>query len=384
MPTIDSPPFTVGIEEEYLLVDPATGELVSDQDVQEAIIEDVRAAITDEIGMATPEFLKAQVEVGTAVCHSIQEARDRLRTLRTEVAESAGKRGLAPIAASTHPTAKWLRLQHTEKERYAMLANDLQEVARRLVICGMHVHVGVDDNEHRIDLLGQIAYFLPHLLILTTSSPFWQGRDTGLKSYRLSVFDELPRTGLPEHFDSWSHYEKHVEALVESGALEDGSKLWWDIRPHFKFPTLEMRIADICTRLDDGIAVAAIYSCLISMLQRLRRKNQRWRKYSNMLIRENRWRAQRYGFDEGLIDFGITKTVSYRDLLEEIIELTTEDAERLRCVDEVAHTRTILERGTSAHNQVRTYRDAIQSGKTEDQALKAVTDWLIQATVKDL
>lgn len=384
MSQIDPPPFTVGIEEEYLLVDPATGELVSDQDVQEAIIEDVRAAITDEIGMATPEFLKAQVEVGTAVCHSLQEARDRLRTLRTEVAESAGKRGLAPIAASTHPTAKWLRLQHTDKQRYAMLANDLQEVARRLVICGMHVHVGVEDNEHRIDLLGQIAYFLPHLLILTTSSPFWQGRDTGLKSYRLSVFDELPRTGLPEHFDSWSHYEKHVEALVESGALEDGSKLWWDIRPHFKFPTLEMRIADICTRLDDGIAVASIYSCLISMLQRLRRKNQRWRKYSNMLIRENRWRAQRYGFDEGLIDFGITKTVSYPDLLEEIIELTAEDADRLRCVDEVAHTRTILKRGTSAHNQVRTYREAIKVGKSEEDALKAVTDWLIQATVKDL
>lgn len=384
MSQIDPPPFTVGIEEEYLLVDPATGELVSDQDVQEAIIEDVRAAITDEIGMATPEFLKAQVEVGTAVCHSLQEARDRLRTLRTEVAESAGKRGLAPIAASTHPTAKWLRLQHTDKQRYAMLANDLQEVARRLVICGMHVHVGVEDNEHRIDLLGQIAYFLPHLLILTTSSPFWQGRDTGLKSYRLSVFDELPRTGLPEHFDSWSHYEKHVEALVESGALEDGSKLWWDIRPHFKFPTLEMRIADICTRLDDGIAVASIYSCLISMLQRLRRKNQRWRKYSNMLIRENRWRAQRYGFDEGLIDFGITKTVSYPDLLEEIIELTAEDADRLRCVDEVAHTRTILKRGTSAHNQVRTYREAIKAGKSEEDALKAVTDWLIQATVKDL
>ncbi|WP_420420444.1 carboxylate-amine ligase [Pacificispira sp.] len=380
----DQPPFTVGIEEEYLLVDPATGELVSDQDVQEAIIEDVRAAITDEIGMATPEFLKAQVEVGTAVCHSLQEARDRLRTLRTEVAEAAGKRGLAPIAASTHPTAKWLRLQHTDKERYAMLANDLQEVARRLVICGMHVHVGVEDNEHRIDLLGQIAYFLPHLLVLTTSSPFWQGRDTGLKSYRLSVFDELPRTGLPEHFDSWSHYEKHVEALVKSGALEDGSKLWWDIRPHFKFPTLEMRIADICTRLDDGIAVASIYSCLISMLQRLRRKNQRWRKYSNMLIRENRWRAQRYGFDEGLIDFGLTQRVSYSDLLEEIIELTAEDADRLRCVDEVAHTRTILKRGTSAHNQVRTYKDAIKAGQGEDAALKAVTDWLIEATVKDL
>ncbi len=380
----EPPPFTIGIEEEYLLVDPATGDLVSDQDVQEAIIEDVKAAITEDIGMATPEFLKAQVEVGTAVCHSLQSARDRLRMLRTEVAEAAGKRGLAPIAASTHPTAVWSRLQHTDKERYAMLANDLQEVARRLVICGMHVHVGIADNEHRIDLLGQIAYFLPHLLVLTTSSPFWQGRDTGLKCYRLSIFDELPRTGLPEHFDSWSHYEKHVNALVTSGALQDGSKLWWDIRPHFKFPTLEMRIADICTRLEDGIAVAAVYGCLLSMLQRLRRKNQRWRNYSNMLIQENRWRAQRYGMDKGLIDFGITETVPYADLLDEILDLTAEDADRLRCADEVAHTRTILKRGTSADNQLRVFRAARAEGKSDDVAFKEVIDWLIAATVKDL
>ncbi len=377
-------PLTIGIEEEYLLVDPGTGELVGDQSVQEAIIEEVKSKISDDVGMATPEFLKAQVEVGTAVCRSLQEARDSLRALRGAVATAAQRHGLAPIAASTHPTAVWSRLQHTEKERYDMLANDLQEVARRLVISGMHVHVGVEDNEHRIDLLGQIAYFLPHLLALTTSSPFWQGRDTGLRSYRLSVFDELPRTGLPEHFDSWSHYEKHVETLVDAGSLEDGSKLWWDIRPHFRFPTLEMRICDICTRLDDGIAVAAIYACLISMLQRLRRANQRWRRYANMLIRENRWRAQRYGFDKGLIDFGITQTVPYADLLDEIIALTEEDAARLNCADEVAHAREILNRGTSAHNQVATYRAAKDAGKTDDEALKAVTDWLIDATMKDL
>lgn len=380
----DDTPFTVGIEEEYLLVDPATGELVGDQDVQETIIEEVQTAIGDNIGMATPEFLKAQVEVGTTVCTSIQQARDCLRRLRSEVAESAGKRGLAPIAASTHPTAVWSRLQHTEKERYSLLAQDLQEVARRLVICGMHVHVGVTDDEHRIDLLGQLAYFLPHLLVLSTSSPFWQGRDTGLKSYRLAVFDELPRTGLPERFDSWADYERHVKWLVDAGSLQDGSKLWWDIRPHFKFPTLEMRIADICTRLDDGIAVAAVYSSLVSMLQRLRRKNQRWRNYANMLIMENRWRAQRYGIDRGLIDFGYPKTVPYEDLLREIIDLTEEDAARIGCAEEVAHSLTILQRGTSADNQLRIYRAAKENGHDDAQALKAVTDWLITATVKDL
>ncbi|HAE03424.1 MAG TPA: carboxylate-amine ligase [Rhodospirillaceae bacterium] len=385
MARYEPPPYTVGIEEEYLLVDPATGELVSEQELQEAIIEEVKATVSEEdVGMVTPEFLKAQVEVGTAICHSIQSARDRLRILRTAVAEAAGKRGVAPIASSTHPTARWSHLQHTDKERYAMLANDLQEVARRLVISGMHVHVGVADNEHRIDLLGQIAYFLPHLLVLTTSSPFWQGRNTGLKCYRLAVFDELPRTGLPEHFDSWSHYEKHVKSLVAAGAIEDGSKLWWDIRPHFKFPTLEMRIADICTRLDDGIAVAATYSCLISMLQRLRRKNQRWRNYSNMLIQENRWRAQRYGADKGLIDFGVTQTVPYPDLLDEILDLIAEDADRLNCTEEVAHTRMILQRGTSADNQLRVFNAAKAAGKSDSETFKEVVDWLITATVADL
>ena len=384
MAGIEPDAFTVGIEEEYLLIDPNDGELVGDQDVQEAIIEEVEGAIGAEVGLATPEFLKAQVEVGTAVCHSIQHARDCLRQLRAAVAEAAGRHGLAPIAASTHPTAIWSQVQHTEKERYSILAHDLQEVARRLVISGMHVHVGVPDKEHRIDLLSQIAYFLPHLLVLATSSPFWQGRDTGLKSYRLAVFDELPRTGLPERFDSWSHYEAHIEALVKSGCLEDASKIWWDVRAHFRFPTLEMRIADVCTRLNDGLAVAAIYCCLISMLQRLRRNNQRWRNYANMLIYENRWRAQRYGAGKGLIDFGITQAVPYADLLDEILELTLADAEKLDCVAEAAHARTILERGTSADNQLRIYKEAVTAGQTHKEALKTVIDWLIEATVEDL
>lgn len=378
------PPFTIGIEEEYFLVDPKTGDLAQETGVQEAVIEEVQAAITDDIGMVTPEFLKAQVEVGTAVCRSLQQAQASLRILRTEVAEAAGRRGLAPIAASTHPMAHWSKQEHTDKERYSILARDLQEVARRLLICGMHVHVGVEDDDHRIDLLGQLAYFLPHLLVLTTSSPFWQGRVTGLKSYRLAAFDELPRTGLPTSFDSWSDYEKHVNALVKAGALEDASKLWWDIRAHFKFPTIEMRIADICTRLEDGIAVAAIYSCLTSMLQRLRRTNQRWRTYPNMLIQENRWRAQRYGLEKGLIDFGITATVPYADLLEEILELTAEDADRLGCIEEVAHARTILTRGTSADIQLQIWNEARTDGRSESEAMKAVVGWLIEATVEGL
>lgn len=376
--------FTVGIEEEYLLVDRRSGQPVSDEGLQTAIIDDVKKAIDGAIGMATPEFLKAQVEVGTAVCNSIQEARACLKRLRYEVADSAGRRGLAPIAASTHPTAEWVSLEHTEKERYAVLARDLQEVARRLVICGMHIHIGVDSDEHRIDLLGQLAYFLPHLLVLTTSSPFWRGRDTGLKSYRLSVFDQLPRTGLPPSLESWSDYERHLGVLVRSDALADGSKIWWDIRPHYKFPTLEMRVCDVCTRLEDGIAVAALYACLTSMLQRLRRKNQKWRSYSPMLIGENRWRAQRYGTEKELIDFGLGKPVAYPDLLNEMIELTAEDADRLGCGDEVAHTLTILKRGTSADNQRRVYREALAAGHSKDEALRHVVEWLVTATIEDV
>ncbi len=375
---------TIGVEEEYLLVDPGTGELVHDESSQGIIIDAVKKNVDPEVGFATPEFLRAQVEIGTGVCTSISQLRESLVRMRTAVAEAADRQGLAIIASSTHPTAVPSQIQHTDAERYSTLADDLQEVARRMVICGMHVHVGVEDKEHRIDLLGQVAYFLPHFLVLSTSSPFWEGRDTGMKCYRLAVFDELPRTGLPERFTSWAEYERHINALVSAGAIPDTSKIWWDIRPHGTFPTLEMRIADICTRLHDGITVAAIYLCTLKMLQRLRRNNQRWRDYANMLIDENRWRAQRYGADEGLIDFGIGANVPYKNLIAEMIELITPEAERQECVTEVMHALTILERGTSADSQRSVYRAALAGGATTDQALKAVTDWLIEATVADL
>ena len=377
-------PFTIGVEEEYLLVDPATGELVSDAGYQVAVIESVKGCIEADVGFATPEFLRAQVEVGTGVCQSMSQLKSCVRELRTAVGEAAEAQGLAFVAASTHPTAVAANLKHTDAERYSTLANDLQEVARRMVICGMHVHVGVEDREHRIDLLGQLAYFLPHLLVLSTSSPFWEGRDTGLKCYRLSVFDELPRTGLPERFESWSEYDRHLTALINAGTIEDSSKIWWDIRPHGKFPTLEMRVADVCTYMNDGMAISALYLCLTGMLQRLRRSNQRWRTYANMLIDENRWRAQRYGADEGLIDFGIGTKVPYADLLEELLEMVMPEAEAYDCVDDLLHSRTILERGTSADQQRAVYYAALDEGSSQSEALKAVVDWLVTATVADL
>jgi glutamate---cysteine ligase / carboxylate-amine ligase len=248
----------------------------------------------------------------------------------------------------------------------------------------MHVHVGIDDDELRIDLMNQASYFLPHLLMLSTSSPFWRGEDTGLKSYRLSVFDELPRTGLPSRFDSWGEYKRHVDILVDAGLIEDASMIWWDLRPSARFPTLEMRVTDVCTSLDDAVAVAALWQCVVRMLYRLRRGNQRWRLYDDMLIAENRWRAKRYGIDEGLVDFGKGEVVPCADLLEELIELIREDASALDCVSEILHCRTIIARGTSAHRQLATYAAGLASGASPDQALRSVVDILIEETVHDL
>lgn len=376
-------PNSFGIEEEYLLVDPATRDLAGDP--EEGVVRAVQSALeSQDIGFAMPEFLQAQVEVATSVSPSIAELRRKLKGLRRTVIEVARDHGLAAIAASTHPIANWQTLTHTKKERYDTLARDLQGVARRLVICGMHVHVGIPDDQLRIDLLNQVTYFLPHLLALSTSSPFWQGKPSGLMSYRLAVFDELPRTGLPERFDSWEEYQRHLRILAEAGVLPDPSKLWWDARAHARYPTIEMRISDICTRLDDGIAVTSLYACLLSMLTRLRRHNQRWRTYSNMLINENRWMAQRHGFDAGMIDFGRGGIVPYAELLEEMIELTAQDAKELDCEAEVASLRDILDRGTSAHRQIAVFEAAKADGADAREAANAVVDWLIAETAHGL
>ena len=315
---IHEPSFTLGIEEEYLLVDQDSRDLA---EPPPALLAKCQEALLDYGGQVSPEFLRSQIEVGTSVCHTMHEARDELIRLRTTVGAIAAEFGLAPIAASTHPFANWRDQQHTDKERYNVLARDLQQVARRLVICGMHVHVGIEDEDLRIDLLGQAAYFLPHLLALSTSSPFWEGQATGLKSYRLSVFDELPRTGMPHQFGSYSEYERSIEVLVNAGLIEDATKIWWDLRPSARFPTLEMRITDVCPLLADGITIAALFRCILRMLYRLRRENQRWRYYPPFLVRENRWRAQRYGTTEGMVDFGKGTLVPFPELMEELLEL---------------------------------------------------------------
>jgi glutamate---cysteine ligase / carboxylate-amine ligase len=375
---VNEPAFTIGIEEEYHLVDRATRDLKSEPP------GDLLAECRNRLEGVSPEFLKSQIEVATPVRNTLADARADLARLRRTVAEVAGGHGLAPIAASTHPFAQWGEQKTSDAERYTLLARDLQAVGRRLVICGMHVHVGIEDAELRIDLMNQIVYFLPHLLALSTSSPFWRGEDTGLKSFRLSVFNGLPRTGMPEVFESHGEYQRLVGRLTEAGLIPDATMLWWDVRPSARFPTLEMRITDVCTHLDDAISIAALYRCLLRMLWRLRKANQRWRLYARMLISENRWRAQRYGIEEGLVDFGKGRIVPYAELLEEMIDLVREDALHFGCLAEVEAARGILARGTSADRQRRTYRQALVSGAEPGAALGRVVDQLVAETVEAL
>jgi carboxylate-amine ligase len=373
---LKEPSFTIGIEEEYLLVDRATRDLVCEMPPQ--LFQDCERALR---GQVEREFLKSQIEIETRVHNGVRAAGDELKLLRRTVAGLAAQHGLALIAASTHPFARWSRQEHTERDRYQAIAHDLAGVGRHLVICGMHVHVGVEDDELRIDLMNQARYFLPHLLVLSTSSPFFEGEDTGLKSYRLAAYSEVPRTGLPQRFGSWAEYRRAVDILVRAGVIEDASKIWWDLRPSDRFPTLEMRVTDICTRPDDAVCAAALYVSILRMLYRIRRSNQTWRAYPVFLLAENRWRAQRYGVGGTLFDFGKGELVPFGDLVEELIAMVREDAEALGCLTEVEHARTIVARGTSADRQVACLGRLVAQGASREEALRGVVDHLIAETL---
>jgi glutamate---cysteine ligase / carboxylate-amine ligase len=375
MPLKD-PSFTIGIEEEYLLVERASRDLV--REMPQGLFEAASQALGDQVAR---EFLKSQIEVGTSVHRSPSAAGAELAELRKAIAEVADAYDLAPIAASTHPFARWSVQQPTERERYQSLAQDLAGVGRRLVICGMHVHVGIDDDELRIDLFNQARYFLPHLLVLSTSSPFAEGEDTGLKSYRLAAYQELPRTGMPGRFEGWAEYTQTVDLLVRNGVIEDATKIWWDLRPSSRFPTLEMRVTDVCPRLEDGVCVAAMYVCILRMLFRLRRSNQTWRTYPLFLLAENRWRAQRYGVKGTLFDLGKGELVPFGNLVDELLAMLREDAEALGCVAEIEHARTIVARGTSADRQVAHHTKLLSHGMSPPDALKGVVDQLIGETI---
>ena len=369
------PALTIGIEEEYHLVDVTTRALVAE--APPGFIAECERILGPQV---STEFLRSQIEIGTRPCRTLAEARAELQRLRAGIVASAARHGLAPIAASTHPFARAGEALHTDRARYHALAHDLAGLGRRLLVCGMHVHIGIEDNEQRIDLMNQLRYFLPHLLMLTTSSPFWEGEDTGLKSWRLAIFRELPRTGLPGRFNSWDEYRQTVDVLVRGKVMEDASKIWWDLRPSARFPTLEMRITDVCTRVGDAVTVAALLVCLTRMLHRLRRNNQSWRTYPVFLLEENRWRAQRYGLKGSLFDFGRGELVPYADLLEEILTLIHEDAVALGCLNDVLGARRILAEGTSADRQLARFASAIAAGATRQEALEVVVDHLIAET----
>lgn len=369
------PPFTLGVEEEYLLVNLDT------RDVNENPPAELLRECTERGGsQISPEFLRSQLEVSTRVCRTIGEVRKDLARLRSIIVDVAGKYGLAPIAASTHPFGSATRQMPTEKEQFFALAREMQVAARRLMVCGMHVHIGIDDDDLRVDLMNQLSYFVPHLLALSCSSPFWEGERTGLMSFRSTLFSSLPRTGLPDRFTSYADLRRHLDMLIRNGVIENTTKMWWDIKPSPRYPTLEMRVMDCCTSIDDAMCLAALVVCLARRLYRLQQENQSWRLYPNVLISENRWRAMRYSFDEKLLDLARGELVPFAQLADELIALVEDDARVLGCEREIEHIRTILARGTSAHRQLRTFQEARSGGATQREALQAVVDFLIRET----
>ncbi len=360
------PPLTLGIEEEYQIIEPESRELRSY--IQE-FLEQGRLVLQDQIKQ---EFLQSQVEVGSHICRNVQEIRAEVVRLRRSICKLASDNGLKVAAASTHPFSAWASQDVSKGERYTQLQTDMAELARRMLIFGMHVHVGIEDRELMIDVMNQARYFLPHLLTLTTSSPFWQGRDTGLKSYRTVIFESLPRTGLPPSLNSWADYQGFIDTLVNTKCIDDATKIWWDVRPHSKFPTLEFRVCDICTKVEEAVCLAALVQAIVGKLIKLRMTNQSWRPYRHHLITENKWRAVRYGIDGNLIDFGKQKEVPMRFLAAEVLEFVDDVVDELGSRKEVEYVHTILDSGTSADRQLEVFR--------RTNSLEAVVDLLVEET----
>jgi len=374
------PSFTIGLEEEYLLVDRETRDVVNDP--PQEILQQCRGCDGDRF--VEPELLRSQIEVNTRVCNTVAEIRENLAHLRRIIVQTSERYGMAPVAASTHPFARWQQQHHTNKERYDMLTRDMCSLAKRVLVCGMHVHIGIENDELRIKLMNQLSHFLPLLLALSTSSPFWEGQDSGLKSYRLPVFDSFPRTGLPERYENYAEYRRHVDTLQQAGVIDDATVIWWDLRISDRYPTLEMRITDMCTDIDDAIALAALTQCLLHYLYRLQSRHMHWHDYPRFLVDQNRWRAIRYGYDEGMIDFSHAKIIPVADILQEVVEMVTEDAHELDCLAELKSVLQIPERGTSAHLQLKVYQQALANGNSQEKALQSVVDFLIEKTAEGL
>jgi glutamate---cysteine ligase / carboxylate-amine ligase len=362
--------FTVGIEEEFQIVDPTTRELRSH--VSE-ILEEGRMLLGERV---KPEMIQSMIEVGTGICKDIKEARADITNLRRVISDLVHKKGLVIVAAGTHPFSNWQDQEIFENSRYESIVEDNQIIARSLLTFGLHVHVGVADRERAIQIMNAIRYLLPHVLALSTSSPFWLGVDTGLKSYRSEVFARFPRTGIPDYFESHSSFEQYVELLVKTGCIDNGKKIYWDVRPHPFFPTLEFRICDIPTRVDDTIAIAALFQAMVAKVSKLLDQNLTFRLHHKMLIEENKWRAVRYGLDGKMIDFGKRTEVPVRDLIRELLVFVDDVLDDLRSRREIQHIQTILSRGTSSDEQVRVWKE------TGD--INTVVDRLIEMTMENV
>jgi carboxylate-amine ligase len=362
--------FTLGIEEEFQIIDPETRELRSH--IQQ-ILAGGKMLLKEHV---KAEMHQSVVELGTEVCPDAASARQQVIELRSALAEIAGQEGVQIASAGTHPFSHWMDQLITADERYATIVKDMQQIARVNLIFGLHVHVGIPDREEAIDIMNQARYFLPHIYALSVNSPFWLGQNTGLKAYRQMIFERLPRTGIPDAFESLSEYEDYLKLLVSTNCIDNAKKIWWDIRLHPFFDTIEFRICDAQSRVDDTIALAALMQAIVAKLQKLRRQNVTFRSYPRRLIDENRWRASRYGLDGKLIDFGRKCEMDERELLHEMLEFIATEVEELGTQAEMTHIERIMREGTGADRQLMVWE------RTQD--MKAVVDQIVAETYEGL
>ena len=361
------PTFTIGIEEEYQTVDPVTGELRSH--IQVELLEKGKKLLQERV---KAEMHQSVVEVGTPVCRTIKEAKEEVKKLRRDIIRLASENGLRLASVATHPFSDWRTQEIHPDERYKNIVEDMQLVARANLIFGLHVHIGIDDRETAIHMMNHARYFLPHILALSTNSPFWLGMNTGLKSYRCKVFDKFPRTNIPDYFPSWGEYENFIKLLIKTNCIDNAKKIWWDIRPHPFFNTIEFRVCDIPMRADETIALAALIQATVAKLYKLYTANQGFRLYRRALIMENKWRAARYGLDGKLIDFGKQKEVPARDLVHEYLDFIDDVVDELDSRQELEYIHKILETGSGADRQLRIFQ--------ETGHLKNVVDYIIEET----
>jgi len=361
------PTFTIGIEEEYQTIDPVTRDLRSH--IQVELLEKGKKVLQERV---KAEMHQSVVEVGTGVCKNIKEARAEVKELRRHIIRLAHENGLKVASVATHPFSDWRTQEIHPDQRYKNIVEDLQLVARANLIFGLHVHIGIEDRETAIHMMNHARYFLPHILALSTNSPFWLGMNTGLKSYRCKVFDKFPRTNIPDYFPSWGEYDNFIKLLIKTNCIDNAKKIWWDIRPHPFFNTIEFRVCDIPMRADETIAIAALIQATVAKLYKLYTQNQGFRLYRRALIMENKWRAARYGLDGKLIDFGKQKEVPERELLQEYLEFIDDVVDELDSREELNYIHKILETGSGADRQLRVFQE------TGD--LKKVVDYIIEET----